>query len=196
MAEDVDFAGFLQRVRAGDEQAAAELIRRYESVICREVRLRLRDPGLGRLLDSVDICQSVLKSFFVRAACGQYELQEPAQLCRLLIAMARNKLAHAIQRHRAQRRDHRRVAALDANALDVAGAQATPSRIAAGRELLAVVRAHLGEEERRLADLRAQGWEWPAIAGQLGGTPDGRRMQLTRALDRVVEQLGLERDHE
>jgi RNA polymerase sigma-70 factor (ECF subfamily) len=196
MWDAVDFADFLKRIRAGDEQAAAELIRRYESIICREVRLRLRSPGLNRLLDSVDICQSVLKSFFVRAAWGQYDLQEPGQLVRLLIAMARNKVAFAARRHRAQRRDHRRVAALGAEVLDVPGGQPTPSRIAAGRELLGLVRARLSDEERRLADLRAQGWEWAAIASTLGGTPDGRRVQLTRALDRVVEQLGLERDHE
>jgi RNA polymerase sigma-70 factor (ECF subfamily) len=198
MSDDVDFVDFLARVRAGDEQAAAELIRRYESIICREVRLRLRlrNPGLNRLMDSVDICQSVLKSFFVRAAWGQYDLKEPGQLLHLLIGMARNKLAFAARKHQAQRRDHRRVASLGQEALDVAGGQATPSRIAAGKELLASVRERLGDDERRLADLRAQGWEWAAIARELGGTPDARRVQLTRALDRVVEQLGLERDHE
>ena len=34
--------------------------------------------------------------------------------------------------------------------------------------------------------------DWAEIARQLGGTPDGRRMQLTRALDRVSGELGLE----
>lgn len=47
-------------------------------------------------------------------------------------------------------------------------------------------------EERRIADRRAEGGDWAAIAAELGGTPDGRRMQLARALDRVTEQLGLD----
>ena len=35
---DEDFASFLARVRAGDEQAAADLVKRFDSVIRREVR--------------------------------------------------------------------------------------------------------------------------------------------------------------
>ena len=40
-----------------------------------------------------------------------------------------------------------------------------------------------------LADLRAQGCEWAEIAARLGGTPQARRMQLARAVDRVEQQL-------
>ena len=50
----------------------------------------------------------------------------------------------------------------------------------------------LTAEERQLADLRAQGREWPEIAAQVGGTPSGRRKQLTRAVDRVARELGLD----
>jgi RNA polymerase sigma-70 factor (ECF subfamily) len=39
----------------------------------------------------MDICQSVLASFFVRAAVGQFELDRPEPLVGLLIGMARNK---------------------------------------------------------------------------------------------------------
>ena len=34
--------------------------------------------------------------------------------------------------------------------------------------------------------------EWNEIAAELGGTPDGHRMRLTRALDRVAPELGLD----
>jgi hypothetical protein len=59
----------------------------------------------------------------------------------------------------------------------------------AGRELLEEFRRRLSEEERALADLRAQGCEWPEIAARLGGTPEARRKQFARAVDRVEEQL-------
>src|SRR5476651_634899 len=108
IAVDAEFADFLLRIRAGDAQAAEELVRRYESLIRREVRLKLQDPSLHRVLDSVDICQSVMASFFVRAAAGQYDLNQPLQLLRLLISMARNKVAQAARHQRAQRRDNRR----------------------------------------------------------------------------------------
>jgi hypothetical protein len=55
-----------------------------------EVRRRLNDPSLYPLFDSMDICQSVLASFFLRAAAGEYDLDGPAQLLRLLVGIARN----------------------------------------------------------------------------------------------------------
>ncbi len=54
--------------------------------------MRLTDPSLYRLLDSMDVCQSVLLSFFVRAAAGQYDLEQPQELLKLLVVMAWNKL--------------------------------------------------------------------------------------------------------
>ena len=52
----------------------------------------------------------------------------------------------------------------------------------------------LTDEERQLAELRGEGLAWADIAEQLGGTPAGRRMQLTRAVDRVAGELGLDDD--
>jgi RNA polymerase sigma-70 factor (ECF subfamily) len=69
------------------------------------VRLHLEDRRLYRLFDSMDVCQSVLVSFFLRAAAGQYDLERPEQLVRLLITMTRNKLASAARQHHRQRRD-------------------------------------------------------------------------------------------
>src|SRR5262245_32578317 len=92
MADELPFRELITRVRAGDDRAAADLVARYEPAIRRAVRFRLTDPALRRTCDSMDVCQSVLMSFFVRAASGQYELDTPEQLLRLLTAMARNKL--------------------------------------------------------------------------------------------------------
>jgi DNA-directed RNA polymerase specialized sigma24 family protein len=194
MAEDEDFADFLRRIRAGDAVAAEELVRRYEPLIRREVRLTLQDPSLGRLVDSDDICQSVLASFFCRAASGQYELGQPAQLLALLIRMARNKVACAARRHHAQRRNRARVVTEAVDQIDPAAAAQTPSRIVAARDLLEHIRQRLTTDERCVVDLRDQGEEWGAIATALGGTSDGRRMQLTRALDRVLREMGIEED--
>src|SRR3954466_15883459 len=100
MADDVSFQQLIGRVRKGDEQAAAELVRTYEPAIRRAVRFRLTDPALRRTCDSLDVCQSVLMSFFVRAASGQYELDTPEQLLHLLTVMARNKLLNEARRQR------------------------------------------------------------------------------------------------
>ncbi len=188
-----DYSEFIRRIRQGDEQAAEELVRRYEAEIRLEVRgwLRLRNPALRRVFDSMDICQSVLISFFARAAVGDFELDEPSQLIRLLVGMARKKVAETARHHQRQRRDVRRVGDVDLEGGAVAAMQATPSRFASGRELLRKFRESLSEDERRIADLRTSGCDWAAVAAELGGTPDGRRKQLARAVARVEEDLGL-----
>jgi RNA polymerase sigma-70 factor (ECF subfamily) len=190
MAESTSFASFIRRVRAGDDQAAQELVEQYEPVIRREVRMRLQDPRLYRRFDWSDICQSVMASFFVRAAAGQYDLDQPDQLLRLLVVMTRHKLTEQVRRHRAGRRDYRRVGPDDPADLEERSAAApSPSRLVVGRDLLETVFSRFSEEERMLADLRAQGFEWAEIASRLGGTPAARRQQLARAVDRVERQL-------
>jgi RNA polymerase sigma-70 factor (ECF subfamily) len=193
MAAEEPFAALVRRVRAGDADAAAELVRAYEPEIRRVVRLGLTDPRLRRALDSLDVCQSVLGSFFVRAAAGQLELDDPGRVLRLLRRMARNRLRDHARHLHAWRRDNRRLEEGGLEALDaVAGGEATPSRVIAGRDLLEKVRSLLTPEERAVADRRALGRAWAEIAAEVGGTPEAARKRLERGLDRVARQLGLE----
>ena len=192
MAAPDAFTDLIQRIRAGDEQAAVELVRQYEPFIRREVRFRLHDSRLSRLSDSMDVSQSVLRSFFVRAAAGEYDLDQPDDLLRLLVGMARNTLADEVRKQGRQRRDHRRATGDSAGLGQVADRQPTASQVFAGKELLEQVRRRLSDEESRLVDLRGHGHDWDAIAVAVGGTAQARRMQLTRALDRVARELGLD----
>jgi RNA polymerase sigma factor (sigma-70 family) len=193
MSQVQSFADFVRRIRRGDEQAAIELVQRYEPLIRREVRLRIEDERLNRAFDSMDVCQSVLASFFVRAATGEYDLEEPQHLVRLLVTMARNKLASKARMEHRQRRDNRRVASADPDALDeLADQQPSPSEILSHRELLERMRSSLTDEEREIANLRGQGLAWEQVAERLGGSVQARRMQLTRGIERVGRELGLE----
>jgi len=193
MPEQPDFTDFVRRIRAGDQQAAAELVRQYEPFIRREIHFQLEDQRLRRVFDSMDVCQSVLASFFLRTAAGEYELEDPRQLLRLLVTMARNKLASAARRQYRQRRDHRRLTPAGFDALEhVPGADATPSRQLAGKELLERFRAQLNEEERQLVDLRSEGLAWDEVARRVGGNATARRMQLARAVERVARELKLD----
>lgn len=192
MQDQGTFAEFIRRIRAGDAEAATELVRQYEPVIRLEVRLRLVDPRLRRVLDTMDVCQSVLSSFFVRAASGQYDLERPDQLVKLLVVMTRNKVAHQARWQHAQRRDSRREVDVDANALLEPADDASPSRLVAARDLLSELRRRMTDEERRIGDLRAQGLEWTEIADRVGGTPQARRKQLARAVERIAGELGLD----
>src|SRR5262245_29454715 len=106
MTATVSFLELMHRVRTGDQDAATELVRRYEPTIRRIVRFRLGGASLA-VFDSMDICQSVLSSFFVRVASGQYTLETPEQLIKLLATLARSKLAFQLRKQHAQRRDPR-----------------------------------------------------------------------------------------
>jgi RNA polymerase sigma factor (sigma-70 family) len=192
---DAMFSEFVRRIRAGDDLAAEELVRRYEPLIRREVRLHIEDERLNRAFDSVDVCQSVLASFFVRAATGEYDLDRPNQLVRLLVTMARNKLASKARHENRARRDSRRVATTAMAALEeVQDEQTSPSEIYSRRELLERLRASLTSEERVIANLRGEGLAWEQIAERLGGTGQALRMQLARGVERAGRTLGLDED--
>jgi RNA polymerase sigma-70 factor (ECF subfamily) len=192
MSDDNIFADLIRRLRAGDPGAAEELVREYEPAIRLEVHCRLRDPRLRRAFDSMDVCQSVLASFFVRAAAGAYDLEQPDQLRKLLVGMARKKLLFQVRKQRAQRRDVRRLEPIARADGAAVAADLDPSRQCEARDLLQSFQQRLTPEERQLAELRAQGREWPDIAAQVGGTSSGRRKQLTRAVNRVARELGLD----
>lgn len=192
MAHAEDFEEAIRRIRAGDEQAAAELVRRFEPLVRREIRLNLKDQRLTRVFDSMDVCQSVLASFFVRTAAGQYDLESPQQLTGLLVQMARHKLASTARRQYRQRRDVRRAEPDGAVLERVAQDEPSPSQQVAGRELLERLRAQLTDEERCIAELRSEGLSWEEIATRLGGKAQARRMQLVRAIERVTARLGLD----
>ena len=190
---DHDFGELLRLVRAGDADAAAELVRRYEPEIRRTIRVRLTDPRLRRTVDSMDICQSVLGNFFVRASLGEFELERPADLIALLVAMVRNKVVDQARRTQARKRDRRRVDLAGDSVLDrVADRAASPDCVAADRDLLAEVRRRLADDERYLAEQRAAGREWRDLADELGTAADALRKKLSRALDRVAAGLDLE----
>jgi RNA polymerase sigma factor (sigma-70 family) len=186
-AEDEDFANLIRRVRAGEEQAAAELVRRYEPAIRRVVRVHLHDPRLRMFFDSFDVCQSVLASFFVRVHLGQFELDSPDKLLHLLVTIARHKVTNQALHHQSQRRDYRRRQTLH----DVASGALDPGKEVEIKDLLEQVRSRLSAEEGLLAEQRSRGESWADIAAIQGGSADALRKKFSRALDRVLAELGL-----
>jgi RNA polymerase sigma factor (sigma-70 family) len=192
MSEAPAFEELIRRVRAWDQEAAAELVRRYEPAIRRAVRVRLAGARLGNLLDSMDICQSVLKSFFVRAASCQYDLETPEQVLKLLTAMARNKLGSQARKQHALRRDNRRASAIGDEGSRLVAPGDSPSAATVVRDLQQEVRRRLTPDEWRLLELKNQGHDWAEIAAQVGGLPETLRKKLARAIDRVVAELGLD----
>jgi RNA polymerase sigma-70 factor (ECF subfamily) len=192
MGDESLFADLLKRVRGGDSDAASELVRIYESAIRVAVRTRLSDPKLRRQFDSMDVCQSVLASFFLRAAAGQYDLHDPAQLVALLTKMAHNKLAMRARHAYRQRRDVRRNVGLSDIRPEIAADCAQPTGQVLDRDLVSRAFGLMDPQVRKMAVCRTRGMEWSEIATQFGGTADARRKQFQRAVDQIAQTLQVE----
>ncbi|MDP1564338.1 MAG: ECF-type sigma factor [Pirellulaceae bacterium] len=189
---DQDFSTFIERIRRGDSTAAEELLRQYEPLVRRQVRMKLSDTRMSRLYESVDYSQSVFASFFLRAVDGQFDLNEPQDLVRLLVTMTRNKIASSARKLLSDKRDGSRRDADSQVFLAAPNREDTPSQVASFRELLDQARHQMSEEELAMAELRREGLSWDDIAKRLGGTAQSRRMQFSRALERVTEALDLQ----
>lgn len=188
------FQQLIQRLRRGDPEAAREIVTSYENEVRRAIRVRLTDPRLRRTLDSMDICQSVLANFFVRAGKGQFDLTTPEQLIGLLVKMAHNKLIDHARKADVRGRGQQMHGTAGEEALATAAdAGGSPCSVAADRELLEAATRLLTPQERYIADQRAAGREWADLAAELGSTAEALRKQHQRTLDRVAEALGLDR---
>jgi RNA polymerase sigma-70 factor (ECF subfamily) len=189
VTQSPSFAELIRGLRAGEQGAAANLVRLFEPAVRLAVRHRLSDDRVRRVVDSQDICQEVLASFFQHVTAGRFEIANSEQLLKILVTMARNKLIKEVQRQRAARRDNRRVAPGRPEEQSLAAAGSTPSKQIEAKDFVQAVQNRLTPDEWKLAELKGQGYEWPDIAAQLGGNPDALRMKLMRALKRVARQV-------
>ncbi|HKI37299.1 MAG TPA: sigma-70 family RNA polymerase sigma factor [Gemmataceae bacterium] len=190
MGVEESFEDLLERVRRGDEDAATALVRRYEPEVRRFVRYRLNSPRMRRLLDSVDVCQSVFANFFVAVAEGRFDLHNSQQLRHLLMTMAGNKLLDHVRKQGRAKRGGRK-AVRSRGASSVIDPAAEPARAAEAQDLIDTVRRRLNDEERDLLDRWMEGCGWPEIASGSGASPEALRKRFTRALDRVAREIGL-----
>lgn len=97
-------ANLVQNWRAGDESAARELYAIYAQRLMRIAQRHL-SQRLQRRVDGADVVQSVFRSFFQRCADGRFQIDESAQLWRLLVKITITKARQKARHHRAAIRD-------------------------------------------------------------------------------------------
>jgi RNA polymerase sigma-70 factor (ECF subfamily) len=181
--ESRDVRDLLARIQKGDEEAARELLCRYESKVRMVVRRQL--PRLLRSrFDSLDFLQSVWGSFFHRIRTSSNDLEEEPNLIAFLAWAARNKVIDEYRRASTQRQDIHRESPLH-NAADDGGElvapDETPSQLVEARETYGRLRALLPEDRRVILELKAQGYSCPEIGQRLGISE--------RTVQRVLEDL-------
>ena len=192
------FCELMDRVAAGDESAAAEIVRTYEPYVRRFVRFRLTDSRLQRLMDSADVSQSVFLRLFRGLREGNLQVQEPEQLRALLVTIARNRLRDRARRVQADRRGGKWVReAFDLPAYRAVSSEEDPRQVVENRDLRQSLAEELRGQERRVFHRWLAGKTWAEIAQELGGTREGLRKRLARALASASARLGLRtKDHE
>lgn len=103
----------LKRIHKGtDEDAAYDLYVRYAQRLMHLARQKT-PADLATRVDPEDIVQSVFRTFFRRASAGQYDVPEGAELWKLLLVIALNKLRSHGAFHRAEKRDVQKTSSLD-----------------------------------------------------------------------------------
>jgi RNA polymerase sigma-70 factor (ECF subfamily) len=94
----------MRRVRQGDADAAAELVRRFEPTIQEAVRRPLIWFALRRELDPNDISQMVLARFFLENWARRRDFEHAEQLTAWLLQLARSRLRKELRRRSAVER--------------------------------------------------------------------------------------------
>jgi RNA polymerase sigma-70 factor (ECF subfamily) len=174
---------FIERIRAGDEDAARELLRRYEGKVRLVVRRQL--PRLLRSrFDSIDFLQSVWGRFFQQVRTGPTDIEDEPNLVAFLAWAARNKVIDEYRRASSRKQDVRREESLwdrDDRPRDLEATTDTPSQVAQARETLERLRRLVPEGHRRVLELKAEGFSCREI---------GRRLGISeRTAQRVIEGL-------
>ena len=187
----IESAWLVASFRGGDEAAATALFERYFVRLTALVRGRL-GAKLRARVDADDVAMSAYRSFFVRAAAGQFELEESGDLWRLLARMALHKLSHQVERHSAEKRAVSQEERLtDANGLthDIASPEPSPDEAAAIADELEFIMRSLNETQRRTLELRLQGELLETIAAELGQSERTVRRTLAHVREIMVKRL-------
>src|SRR5271165_2059629 len=112
MADSSSFDGIMARLRVGDDEAARDVFQRFGCRLMALARQRL-DRRVRPKVDAEDVLQSAFRSFFARAAGGQYDLASWEALWGLLVVITISKCARRAEHFRAAKRDvNRELAAL------------------------------------------------------------------------------------
>ena len=171
--------------RAGDESAARELFARYARRLSALAERHLSER-LRTRIDSEDVVQSVLLTFFKRSARGEFQIDSTAQIWQLLSRITLQRVRAKARYHTAEMRD---VRAEDHPAEGAAAAspahEPDPSDAAALVEAMELLVAGLPPMYCQVLEMRLQGYAPDEIGQRLSVS----RRTVYRALELLKERL-------
>jgi RNA polymerase sigma-70 factor (ECF subfamily) len=165
------FRSLMERVQAGSEDAARQLLDEYGPQLIMAVRRRMNQK-LRPKFDSLDFVQDVWASFFANPP-DTNTCDRPGRLVVFLARLARNKVVEAVrQRLRAEKFNVNVEQSLQGSAVvpdkDLIACQPTPSQVAMDREAWERFLAGQPPVYRRVWILLREGHSPPAVAVQMG----------------------------
>jgi RNA polymerase sigma factor (sigma-70 family) len=178
------------RWRQGDQQAAAELFQRYANRLIALARSRL-STRMARRVAPEDVVQSVYRCFFASTSAGRYDLERGGDLWQLLVRIALHKLGDHIRRNNRAKRSvqleqsfgsEESLFGIHPKAL--AQGPSPVEALALAEELELLMQA-LDASERRVLELRLQGYNVEEIARDAGCS----QRTVLRILKRIRTQL-------
>ena len=182
-----DFRGLLQLAQGGDQQALSRLCEHYEPKI-RIVARVLLGPALRPHFDSLDLVQSVHHSLMVGLREEKFDISTPEKLMALATTMVRRKVARKwrhVQRQRRLDAGPSQSSSIQDVLVSLSSPEEDPAQGAQLRDQIDHLCAHLDETERRILELRSEGFTTEEVAGQLGLSGVALRVRLTRLRQRL-----------
>jgi RNA polymerase sigma-70 factor (ECF subfamily) len=181
------FTALMNRLRAGDDEAAARVFGRFAKRLVGLARSQL-DAGTRGHVDPEDIVQSVYRSFFTRYERGEFELTDWDGLWGMLTVITVRKCLNRAAYFRTARRDVRRQVPLaegDHSPLQLLTREPTPDEAALLMEIVQELMADLDGRERTMLSLSLQGYTVKEISPQV----ERSERTVQRLLERVRTQL-------
>ena len=195
MSEAAAFTELMERLRTGDQAAAAEVFHRFANRLIGLARVHL-DRRIRQKVDPEDVMQSALKSFFARHADGQFDLSSWDSLWSMLVVITLRKCGHKAEYFRAAMRDIDReqqpASSEDsASSWQAVAHEPTPVQAALLAEAVEQVLQSLGDDrERQMVELSLQGFSPVEVSSQVGRS----ERTVQRVLERVRSRLQRMRD--
>ena len=182
-----DFAALLGRARQGDSSALAQLARQYESKV-RVVARVLLGPALRPYLDSMDLVQSVHRSLMLGLRQDKSDISSPEKLVALALTLVRRKVAR--QWRHMQRQQRLTAGSTDSGNLaamltSLTSREADPGDTVQFNDAVSHLCDNLQPSERRMLELRLQGYSTAEIASEMRIHAVALRVRLTRLRQRL-----------
>lgn len=190
MNDTHDFDLLLEAARSGDETAMQRLIQQYEPELRIVARNRL-GPALRPHLDTIDLVQSVHRSLMIGLRGARFDISSPEKLIALAVTIVQRKAAkhwrHLKRQQRLSGGDETHDDLVD-TMLSLRNEREDPTDDIATRELISQWLAKVDPIERKLIELRIEGYSTVEIAQTLDLDPDVLRVKLSRLRKRMRER--------